>query len=150
MIQMHQSIAENLCQWNITELKLKLSEPITDYQPLTNTSLGAKQDPRYIVVCRSVYTPDWIKLKTISPVGQPATTYQWDDIYLSAITIGNQTNTYTYIPYVGVSSTTDSRGVTTYYNYDAAGRLNEVYKIEDGKKCIIQSNYYHTARSVNE
>lgn len=149
-IQMHKSIAENLYQWNMMEMRLKLSSPITDYQPISCTSICEKRDPRYTIVCKSVYTPDWIKLKTISPVGQPATTYQWDDIYLSAITIGNQTNTYTYIPYVGVSSTTDSRGVTTYYTYDSAGRLNEVYKIEDGKKCIIQSNYYHTARSVNE
>ena len=85
------------CIWDFSNVKDSVLCPII-IERTDTTSVN--------IVCRSVYTPDWIKPETISPVGQPATTYQWDDIYLSAITIGNQTNTYTYIPYVGVSSIT--------------------------------------------
>lgn len=40
--------------------------------------------------------------------------------------------TYTYIPLLGVTSETDNRGLTTYYEYDAQGRLKAV-KDQDGK-----------------
>jgi len=53
---------------------------------------------------------------------------------------------YKYNPLVGVSQITDSRGVTTYYNYDAFGRLTESYYYEGGdtsKKRIIESYEYH-------
>jgi len=50
--------------------------------------------------------------------------------------------TYTHIPRVGISSITDSRGITTYYNYDAFGRLREVYMIENGRKQILQAYEY--------
>lgn len=50
---------------------------------------------------------------------------------------------YTYKPLVGVSSITDSRGVTTYYEYDAAGRLKECYYKEGTAKRVLQFNDYH-------
>jgi YD repeat-containing protein len=42
-----------------------------------------------------------------------------------------QVSTYTYKPLIGVSSQTDINGRTTYYNYDAFGRLSYV-KDKDG------------------
>jgi len=50
--------------------------------------------------------------------------------------------TYTHIPLVGISSITDPRGITTYYNYDAFGRLREVYLRENGQKQILQAYDY--------
>lgn len=51
--------------------------------------------------------------------------------------------TYTYKPLVGILTATDPRGVITYYDYDAFGRLKETYIIENNIKRIIQVNDYH-------
>ena len=48
--------------------------------------------------------------------------------------------TYTHIPLVGVSSITDSKGQTVYYNYDGFGRLKNV---KDAQGNIISENEYH-------
>nr|WP_315244344.1 RHS repeat domain-containing protein [uncultured Flavobacterium sp.] len=48
--------------------------------------------------------------------------------------------TYTYIPLVGVSTTTDPKGYTTTYSYDNFGRL-EFIKDKDGN--ILSENEYH-------
>lgn len=50
---------------------------------------------------------------------------------------------YTYKPLVGISSMTDARGVTTYYEYDAAARLKECYYKEGTTKRVLQFNEYH-------
>lgn len=48
--------------------------------------------------------------------------------------------TYTYDPLIGVTSVTDSKGNTTYYEYDEFNRLKQV-KDKDGK--ILSANEYH-------
>jgi YD repeat-containing protein len=48
--------------------------------------------------------------------------------------------TYTHIPLVGVSSITDSKGQTVFYNYDGLGRLNNV---KDAQGNILSENEYH-------
>lgn len=51
--------------------------------------------------------------------------------------------TYTYKLLVGMTSQTDPRGVTTYYDYDDFNRLKSIYIIEDGQKKILQQYDYH-------
>lgn len=48
--------------------------------------------------------------------------------------------TYTYIPLVGISSITDTKGDTTTYNYDKFGRLQN---IKDKNGNILSENEYH-------
>ncbi|HEY8958630.1 hypothetical protein, partial [Chitinophaga sp.] len=50
-------------------------------------------------------------------------------------------NTYTYTPLLGVTSETDDRGLTIYYEYDMLGRLKAI-KDQDGKIVkLIQYQY---------
>jgi YD repeat-containing protein len=51
--------------------------------------------------------------------------------------------TFTYKPLVGMTSQTDPRGFTTYYEYDTAGRLAGVYIMENGVKKYVQKQSYH-------
>lgn len=133
----------DLYSWIRKDMQLKLDAPISNFAPLSVRLNEVAYDSRYQTTCDYLYDTDWIRPTTISPVGQPATTYQWQGLYPVSKTIGSQTYTYTYIPYVGISSITDPRGITTYYNYDDAGRLTEVYQISDGKKQVMQTYYYH-------
>lgn len=145
-IYMRQSAIDKLYEWKVVEKRLQISAPITDYEDIAATSLiGAKYDSRFVTSATYTYEKDWTKIKKVEPVGEPTTTYTWDDIFVSTIMKGKQKYVYTYFPYIGIKSVTDPRGITTYYTYDAAGRLNEVYQIIDGKKCVIQSYYYHVA-----
>lgn len=50
---------------------------------------------------------------------------------------------YTYKPQVGVASITDSHGVTTYYEYDDAGRLQECFYKEGIEKRVLERYNYH-------
>ena len=51
-------------------------------------------------------------------------------------------STYTYDPLIGVTSMTDPRGQTIYYEYDEFNRLKHV-KDQDGN--ILSKNDYHYA-----
>jgi len=51
--------------------------------------------------------------------------------------------TYTYQPLVGMLTFTDPRGITTYYEYDAFGRLKRTYIKKNGVEKNIQSYDYH-------
>lgn len=48
--------------------------------------------------------------------------------------------TFTYIPLIGMTSSTDPNGIVTYYEYDALGRLKLV---RDTNKKVIKQNKYH-------
>ena len=123
-------------------LNLSLAKGVQDYQPIFSNGDTISYDNRYRLTCG--YTFDEMnRLLRIAPYGKLQTTYTWDGIYPISKTTGNQTSTYTYIPYVGMSSMTDARGVTTYYEYDKYGRLIEVYRLSDGKKEILNKYIYH-------
>ncbi|NDW12178.1 hypothetical protein D0T50_04640 [Bacteroides sp. 214] len=57
--------------------------------------------------------------------------------------------TYTYKPLVGVTSVTDPRGITTYYTYDAMGRLKETYMMGTNGKEVLEAYEYNYANSSN-
>ena len=59
---------------------------------------------------------------------------------------GAMMTSYTYDPLIGITSITDSRGQTTYYDYDAFGRLEEV---RDLNGQLIQDTRYHYAGENN-
>ena len=66
---------------------------------------------------------------------------QIDAIRNAMINVPNaMITTYTYSPLVGMTSMTDPRGVSTYYEYDGLGRLKYT-KDKDGK--ILQYYDYH-------
>jgi YD repeat-containing protein len=54
-----------------------------------------------------------------------------------------QMTTYTYDPLIGMTSSTDERGITTYYEYDSFGRLEAV---KDQERNIIKSYKYNYAQ----
>ena len=52
---------------------------------------------------------------------------------------GSEMTTYTHLPGVGMTSQTDSNGHTTYYEYDALGRLSA---IRDNERRLLKSYQY--------
>jgi len=55
---------------------------------------------------------------------------------------GTQVTTYTYTPFVGVTSETDFNGRTTYYEYDA---FNRVMNIKDFQFNLLKNFFYNYA-----
>lgn len=124
--------------------QLSLSEPlpVTEYQPLHVNNWNTISDPHYSLACEYQFDR-WNRLLSSNPLGKLKTEYKWEGFFPVSKTTGDQTWTYTYIPYVGISSMTDPRGLTTCYTYDSVGRLVEVYQIIDGRKRILNAYQYH-------
>lgn len=134
----------NLKPYKYQSLSLSLSQPLNSrcYQPLNMNNGQLIYDPHYKLDCQ--YNYDIMeRLISSKPLGRIATTYTWEGINPVTKTTGNQTWTYTYIPYVGIRTVTNPRGITTYYSYDAAGRLIEEYRIINGQKQVVNVYYYH-------
>nr|WP_319572373.1 BACON domain-containing protein [uncultured Draconibacterium sp.] len=53
---------------------------------------------------------------------------------------GAMISTYSYKPLIGLAQQTDPKGTSTYYDYDAFGRLKN---IRDDDEFITSRNYYH-------
>lgn len=53
-------------------------------------------------------------------------------------------STCTYAPFIGMTSFTDPRGVTTHYNYDAIGRLK--LRRNDDQQLLNNYNYHYKAQ----
>ena len=124
-------------------LDLHIANSINDYQPISVVNDSLRYDSRYRLTCTYEFD-SMLRLTSITPVNNVTTSYTWDGIYPVSKTVGNQTSTFSYIPYVGMSSMTDARGVTTYYGYDPYGRLIEVYRQHNthGKE-ILNHYIYH-------
>lgn len=62
---------------------------------------------------------------------------------LRSLLPGSQVTTYTYQPLIGVLTSTDAMGITTYYDYDTMGRLKEIYTKKGTNKEILESYKYY-------
>lgn len=130
-------------------LELHIPKAITDYQFVTILGDSLHYDNRYSPIC--TYNFDGLlRLQEITPIDKIKTTYTWNFFYPASQTKGNQTTTYGFLPYIGMSSITDIRGLQTCYEYtDIVGRLSSTYLFNNDKKEIINSYIYNQAYSSN-
>lgn len=124
--------------------KLQTAQPLTHYTPLSLSGLVTSFDSHYKQTCEYKYN-QWLQPTMIRPFRQLPTYYIWNGLYPNRKTIGNQTYEYTFIPYVGIHTITNPRGIVTTYNYDSNGRLIEVVQQSGNRKEILNTYQYHTA-----
>ncbi len=82
------------------------------------------------------------KISSVQPLSGDSTITQSPLLYarLSELVPSAEVSTYSYIPLVGMTSSTAPNGVTTYYEYDEFGRLKNV-RNDDGN--VTSRNFYH-------
>lgn len=127
-------------------LRLKSQQPVRydDFHRIGINNGSVVCDSRYDTVATYTYNGR-LRMTSVTPIGQPTTRYGWDSrgLYVISESVGAFSKQYTYIPYVGISSETDAKGLTTYYKYDALGNIVEIYQYENGKKMILKAYTYH-------
>jgi YD repeat-containing protein len=127
------------------EISLTLGEPVADYQFMQNNGGSIVFDSRYKTVADYEYN-NKLRLTKIIPDNAPETTYTWDrrNLYPVFETTNGFTTAFTYKLMIGLTSKTDPRGVTTYFDYDFLGRLIETsIKNTSGQKEKLQNYEYH-------
>jgi len=76
----------------------------------------------------------------VSPATEDTLRTKLGDLRTATALSGAMVTTYTYDPLVGVTSVTDPRGQTVYYEYDGFNRLKAV---RDANGKILSTNEYH-------
>jgi YD repeat-containing protein len=94
-----------------------------------------------VYIEKEIEVPSDIRYLNIRLDNKSAGTVWFDDIRLHPSDA--QMITYTYDPLKGMTSSTDERGITTYYEYDSFGRLEAV---KDQERNIIKSYKYNYAQ----
>ena len=127
---------------NVVEVRLIQSNTVTAYLwSYTQQYPIAQIEGIDYAQVRSVLTDDFIN--NVAKAEQPSDNdMQTIRNEIQASHPDALVTTYTHKPLVGISSITDPRGITTYYNYDAFGRLREVHLMENGQKQILQAYDY--------
>ena len=124
---------------------LHLSEPIMSYNPIHADNFAMVFTANYDTTSISHYI-HWNRLNWEQETTSALRThYQWSANFMYPIskTIGGYTWSYSYTPYLGVTSETDPRGIVTKYQYDTCGRLMEKYIWRNNQKEILEHYIYH-------
>ena len=86
----------------------------------------------------------WQRVQQMLEVAEASTSYELsaagkiiDELRIQPT--GSEMTTYTHLPGVGMTSQTDTNGNTTYYEYDALGRLSA---IRDNERRLLKSYQY--------
>lgn len=125
-------------------LSTKSAIPLSEYQHLSFIDNRVQYDERYEQIQTYIYNLQ-SRIIEVHPITGVPIYFEWDEKNLNVLSKkqGDIITNYSYIPHVGIKSTTNSRGVTTYYSYDKLGNISEVYQIINGKKVILQAYHYH-------
>ncbi len=105
----------------------------------TNVTLaGTTEINKWVLVEGLADVPDDIVIASLRLDNNSNGTVWYDDLRIHPQ--GAQMSTYTYQPLVGMTSATDVRNNTTYYEYDAAGRL---IAVRDRDRNLLKAYDYH-------
>lgn len=128
-------------------LQLHLSQPLllSDFTTISCLDGDIVWDTHFDTISTLEYNEKLRPIR-INKLGHLPEIYEWDAKGLNILSRSQGVfhHTYTYIPYLGISSETDERGITTYYSYDSLGNVIESYQYTgDGEKLIIERKKYH-------